>query len=204
MVSAFLYPCYKLLQLSDEQMQENLHIKSKEAFIFHSVQTDGYWKSEHMLDQLMHQAIPIFEILHPSCVGLFCFDQSTNYNAMAAKDAADALIAVRMNLSSRGAQSKMRDGWYINENEEKLVHSMVFPDNHKLKEKLKGIKQVPEVLIGVSVTTICKFACKSWRYMDAYNKGLEGRTAEWAISKYKSYHQLPDNIERIMDDLDNL
>ncbi|CAG8716576.1 21856_t:CDS:2 [Rhizophagus irregularis] len=159
MVSAFLYPCYKLLQLSDEQMQENLHIKSKEAFILHSVQTDGYWKSEHMLDQLMHQAIPIFEILHPSCV-------------------ADALIAVRMNLSSRGAQSKMRDGWYINENEEKLVHSMVFPDNHKLKEKLKGIKQVPEVLICVSVTTICKFACKSWRYMDAYNKGLEGRTAE--------------------------
>uniref|UniRef100_U9UU72 Uncharacterized protein n=1 Tax=Rhizophagus irregularis (strain DAOM 181602 / DAOM 197198 / MUCL 43194) TaxID=747089 RepID=U9UU72_RHIID len=98
----------------------------------------------------------------------------------------------------------MRDGWYINENEEKLVHSMVFPDNHKLKEKLKGIKQVPEVLISVPVTTIHKFACKSWRYMDAYNKGLEGRTAEWAVSKYKSHHRLPDNIERIMDDLDNL
>ncbi len=51
-VSAFLYLCYGLLQLSDEQMQENSHIKSKEAYIFRSVQTDGYWKLEHMLDQV--------------------------------------------------------------------------------------------------------------------------------------------------------
>ena len=36
----------------------------------------------------------------------------------------------------------MCDGWYINENEDKLVHLMVFPDNYKLKGKLKGIKQV--------------------------------------------------------------
>ncbi|PKB97662.1 hypothetical protein RhiirA5_259139, partial [Rhizophagus irregularis] len=204
-----------------------------------------------------------------------------------------------MNLSPRGAQPKMRNGWYINENGKKLVHLMVFPDNHKLKGKLKGIKhvlteqkgirlmceqyfgkqddidserldccarrimslqpdfceqrsileeaiikaghiferypkfhcecnfierywgfakrktrrlcnynyndlllQVPEVLISVPVTTIHKFACKSWRYMDAYNKGLEGRTAEWAVSKYKSHRRLPDNIEKIMDDLD--
>jgi len=35
--------------------------------------------------------------------------------------------------------------------------------------------------------------------MDAYNKGLEGRIAEWAVSKYKSYRHLPKNIERIMD-----
>ncbi|PKK56498.1 hypothetical protein RhiirC2_634119, partial [Rhizophagus irregularis] len=95
MVSAFLCLCHRLLQLSDEQMRKNPHIKSKEAFILRSVQTDGYWKSKHMLDQLVHQAIPIFEILHPGCVGVFCFDQSTNHNAMAA----DALIVVRMNLS---------------------------------------------------------------------------------------------------------
>ncbi|UZO11120.1 uncharacterized protein OCT59_002694 [Rhizophagus irregularis] len=73
-----------------------------------------------MLDQLVHHAIPIFEILHPGCVGVFCFDQSMNHNAMAA----DALIAVRMNLSPRGAQPKMRNGWYINENGKKLVHLM--------------------------------------------------------------------------------
>ena len=40
------------------------------------------------------------------------------------------------------------------------------------------LMQVLKVLINIPVTTICKFARKSWRYMDAYNKGLEGRTAE--------------------------
>ena len=39
--------------------------------------------------------------------------------------------------------------------------------------------------------------------MNAYNKELEGRTAKWAVSKYKSHRQLPDNIERIIDELDN-
>jgi hypothetical protein len=86
----------------------------------------------------VYQAIPIFEILHPGCVAIFCFEQSTNHNAMAA----DALIATRMNLSSGGAQPKMRDGWYINEDGNKIMQSMVFPDNHKLKGKPKGIKQV--------------------------------------------------------------
>ena len=42
----------------------------------------------------MNRAIPIFEILHPGCIGVFCFDQSTNHNAMAE----DALVVTRMNL----------------------------------------------------------------------------------------------------------
>jgi hypothetical protein len=61
------------------------------------------------------------------------------------------------------------------------------------------MRKVPEVLVGVPITTIRKFARKSWRYMDAYNKGLEGRTAEWAVNKYKSHRRLPENIERLMD-----
>ena len=52
MVSAFLCPCHGLLRLSDEQLQANPHIENKEALILRSVQTDGYWKSEHMLDQI--------------------------------------------------------------------------------------------------------------------------------------------------------
>ena len=36
----------------------------------------------------------------------------------------------------------------------------------------------------------------SWRYMDAYYKGLEGRTAEWAVKKYQSHRRLPEDIER--------
>ena len=33
--------------------------------------------------------------------------------------------------------------------------------------------------------------------MDAYEKGLEGRIAEWAVKKYKSHRWLPDNINEI-------
>ncbi|CAG8655383.1 8290_t:CDS:1, partial [Ambispora gerdemannii] len=52
----------------------------------------------------------------------------------------------------------------------------------------------------VPVTIIRKFARKSWRYMDAYNKELEDRTAKWAVNKFKSHRRLPEMIERIMED----
>jgi hypothetical protein len=218
--------------------------------------------------------------------------------------AEDALIATRMNLGPGGTQPKMRDGWYTNENGEKCIQSMTFPDDYpvqKLRGQPKGIKKVleernlwpkkkinlmckecskkdadsdptrleccarriissqpdfleqrsaleettiksghiferypkfhcecnfierywgfvkretrelcsynyadllkliPEVLVNVPVTTIRKFARKSWRYMDAYDKGLEGRTAEWAVNKYRSHRRLPENIERMMN-----
>ena len=71
----------------------------------------------------------------------FCFDQSTNHNAMSE----NALIATRMNLSSGGAQPKMRNGWYVNEHGESCIQSMVFPDDYpvmRLRGQPKGIKQV--------------------------------------------------------------
>ena len=52
MVSGFLCACYGPLKLSDEQLQENLHVKDKNAYILRSVQTDGYWTSEHMMEQV--------------------------------------------------------------------------------------------------------------------------------------------------------
>ncbi|CAG8679038.1 7894_t:CDS:1, partial [Ambispora gerdemannii] len=44
------------------------------------------------------------------------------------------------------------------------------------------LRRIPEVLISVPLTTIHKFARKSWRYMDTYDKGLEGRVAEWTVN----------------------
>ncbi len=54
----------------------------------------------------------------------------------------DVLIATRMNLSLRGMQSKMYDSWYIDKIEKKYIQSMIFSDNHQLKEQLKDIKQI--------------------------------------------------------------
>ena len=52
MVSGFLCPCHGPLQLTDKQLQENLHIKDKDAYVLRSVQADGYWTSEHMIEQV--------------------------------------------------------------------------------------------------------------------------------------------------------
>ncbi|CAG8697183.1 2368_t:CDS:2, partial [Acaulospora morrowiae] len=52
MVSAFLCPCHGLLRLSEQQLQANSHIEHQESFVLRSIQEDGYWKSEHMLDQV--------------------------------------------------------------------------------------------------------------------------------------------------------
>ena len=68
--------------------------------------------------------------------------------------------------------------------------------NYNYKDLLK---EIPKVLTSVPITTIRKFSRKSWRYMDAYDKGLEGRTAEWAVSKFKSHRRLPENIERMIE-----
>ncbi len=40
------------------------------------------------------------------------------------------------------------------------------------------LKHVSKTLDTVPIMTIRKFACKLWRYIDAYSRGLEGRTAE--------------------------
>ncbi|CAG8697686.1 5716_t:CDS:2, partial [Ambispora gerdemannii] len=53
-----------------------------------------------------------------------------------------------------------------------------FCEHYNYKDLLK---HVPEILVSVPITTTRKFSRKSWRYMDAYYKGLKGRTAEWAV-----------------------
>ena len=53
-------------------------------------------------------------------------------------------------------------------------------------------KIVPEALDSVSLTTIRKFARKSWRYMDIYRKGISGKMAEFAVKKYKSHRRVPE------------
>ncbi|KAG8725837.1 hypothetical protein FRC11_001376, partial [Ceratobasidium sp. 423] len=48
-------------------------------------------------------------------------------------------------------------------------------------------KLVPQCLDSCNITTIRHFWRKSWRYMDAYMKGLTGKQAEFAVKKYKSH-----------------
>lgn len=83
-------------------------------FIEPGKNTDGYWKSEDMILHVffffekkrrnIKKVIPIFEQLHPNCIGLFTFDQSTNHSAIPEED---AFITSKMNLRPGGKLPKM-------------------------------------------------------------------------------------------------
>jgi hypothetical protein len=51
---------------------------------------------------------------------------------------------------------------------------------------------VPLALDSVSLLMIRRFSRKSFRYMDAYRKGLSGHLAEFAVKKYHSHRRVPE------------
>jgi hypothetical protein len=44
-----------------------------------------------------------------------------------------------------------------------------------------------------------RFAIRSRRFMDAYQKGLNGRQAAWATKKYRGHRVLPSSILAELD-----
>ncbi|OBZ66756.1 hypothetical protein A0H81_13220 [Grifola frondosa] len=52
---------------------------------------------------------------------------------------------------------------------------------------------VPQCLDMADTLTIRRFFRKTWRYMDAYRKGLDARQAAFAVKKYKSHRKTTDN-----------
>jgi len=94
---------------------------------------EGWWTADHLLEQIKKKMLPVFEALHPGCVGVFLFDNSTNHGAFAA----DALNTANMNLNPGGKQPKLRDGWYEKDGVRFTQSMVTAPD-----EKPKGIKIV--------------------------------------------------------------
>jgi len=255
---------------------------------------DGYWKGKDVLDQVRDRAIPIFNALHPRCVGVFVFDNSTAHGARAA----DALCVHNILKSDDGKELlvPMRDGWYVDADGTRVPQPMHFPTGKRkglvtilteralfdpklklnavcglcstipglmrehqdgsspcclrsllwqqldfqealrrselaelitslghiciflpkfhpelnfiemywgaVKRRTRNIcdysfpalqKNVPEQLdlVGNDLVFLRKLACKSWRYMDAYRKGLSGKPAEHAVKKYHSHRRVP-------------
>ncbi|KAH9117572.1 hypothetical protein LEN26_012591 [Aphanomyces euteiches] len=133
MVSDFLCPCHGRLYMPvgerQQYVRELLHIGKTQ---------EGYWTSNNVVAQVKDKVLPAFAALHPGCLALITFDQSTNHAAFAP----DALRTTSMNLNPGGKQDKMRDGWYgLN----RTLQKMVFPEDHHvidLRGKAKGIKAV--------------------------------------------------------------
>jgi hypothetical protein len=53
---------------------------------------------------------------------------------------------------------------------------------------------VPIALNQVPLSQIRAFARKSYRYMDAYRKGLDAKQAEYAVKRYKRHRVIPNTL----------
>lgn len=91
------------------------------AIILPGKSREGYWTGEHVVMQTKHLAIPLFELTHPDCEGVFVFDNSSCHGLYAP----DALVASRLNANPGGQQPKMREGWFMRDGE-RVKQSMVF------------------------------------------------------------------------------
>ncbi|KAJ2990200.1 hypothetical protein NUW54_g8544 [Trametes sanguinea] len=59
------------------------------------------------------------------------------------------------------------------------------------KPKFEDAKRLArECLDACPVEVIRRFFNRSWRFMDAYRKGLTGKAAEWAVRKQKSHRRV--------------
>ena len=74
------------------------------------------------------------------------------------------------------------------------------------RRKIKGKENIPmrryEISISLSPSILIaafSFANRSARFMDAYDKGLNGEQAAWAARKYRGHRVLPENL---MDDFE--
>ena len=99
MVSEFLLETIGRLKFTDEFAANDINIpKEARKFLRPGKNEEGWWTSEHLIDQVVNYAIPIFKQLYPNAIGVFAFDNSTNHGAMAK----DGLNAFKMNMNPEG------------------------------------------------------------------------------------------------------
>ncbi len=137
MVSEFLCECHGRMKI-----QVNGAEHTTTATLTPGKNEDGWWTAQHLIDQITSKMLPIFNQLHPGCVGVFLFDNSTNHGAFAT----DALSVSNMNLKTGGKQNKLRNGWYERDGHRVVQPMVTGPDLSHCFDigTAKGIKFVLE------------------------------------------------------------
>lgn len=106
MISEFMCPCHGT-------MRGTVNGKEEVSRVVFYPGGDNWWTCADLNDQLKNTVVPLFELLHPGCVGLFAFDQSQNHKAFAS----DALMVNRMTSGevevTEKSLYKFRDGYYF-------------------------------------------------------------------------------------------
>ena len=72
----------------------------------------------------------------------------------------------------------------------KQVYHLNPPSSRGDQLKKNAVAAVETVLL----ISMQKFAVRSRWFMDAYERGLNGQQAAWAVQKYKGHHVLPAEI----------
>jgi hypothetical protein len=119
-----------------------------------------------VVEQVVDLVIPIFEATHKDeqgrpLVGVFLFDNSKCHGIMAP----DALVANVMNLNPGGAQPKMRDGWYTDDQGERVVQKMCLAVGDQVLVGFKDKERGMQVEAGTTVDS------NSW--MVGVTKGIK-------------------------------
>lgn len=137
MVSDFLLETDGRLKLNENEilLYPEVPVEARK-FLKPGKNEEGWWTAEHLLDQVINYAIPIFETKYPNAIGIFAFDNSTNHGAMAK----DALNINNMNVNPGGKQAIMKSTFFGPNN---TFQSMVFSANHPIfPNQPKGMKQI--------------------------------------------------------------
>lgn len=134
MVSAFLCQCHGLLRLPQQQSRISPEVESDSTVIMYpGANRDGYFTNEHLAQQTK-KMLRIFEILHPGCIALVAYDNSSNHHAMAN----DALVANRLNLKDGGKNvCQLRNGWFHDPNGAIVEQTMISESGMQ-----KGIRSI--------------------------------------------------------------
>jgi hypothetical protein len=141
MVSEFLCECHGHMRVTAQDAPNILEDnRIARVVIQPGTHDDGYWRNNHLVDQLRNSAIPVFNALHPGCEAIFAFDNSSNHRSYAP----DALLAKNLNVKdggkawTDGRRQIMRDGWWMDEHGERHIQSM------SINGTQRGLKSVLE------------------------------------------------------------
>ena len=77
-----------------------VHTETEEAYLLLETSKDGYFNNDHLLDQVDHYIINIFEKIHPGAQRLFLFDNTPSHKKLAD----DSLNVKKMNVNLGGMQ----------------------------------------------------------------------------------------------------
>lgn len=137
MVSDFLLETIGRLKLTPEQsvLNPNIPVEARK-FLKPGKNEEGWWTADHLIDQVINYAIPIFETIYPDAIAVMAFDNSTNHGAMPE----DGLNVTKMNVNPGGKQPKMHSTFFGANN---TPQSMVFPSDHsQYPNEAKGMRQI--------------------------------------------------------------